>query len=227
MKNNIRYKGNTNNTSVIIFFKIKSQKLPAMVLCLGEPPRRFLLLLIFSSLYHLHFIFVSSFHFRFSLCCCSSYVGVRHSHLLFDIIPHSSVYYRRVFTPILYFQPGPLQRNSRHFNFQPFRYLLAASAMVVEWAFFTLALSPTFYLPFNQGAGNSWFFLGLQGFTWWSSKNIDLAQLFFWCTVINNFHGQNDSFLNSTKYYYELLVVKVNLSVPYSFRTLVTCSKHM
>ena len=40
MKNNIRYKGNTNNNSVIIFFK--SQKLPTMLLCLGEPPARFL-----------------------------------------------------------------------------------------------------------------------------------------------------------------------------------------
>ena len=55
MKNNIRYKGNTNNTSVIIF--LIGQKLPAMVLCLGEPPRRFLL--------YLHFVVVSSFHFHF------------------------------------------------------------------------------------------------------------------------------------------------------------------
>ena len=40
MKNNIKYKGNTNNTAVIIFFKTKSKELPAMVLCLGA--RRFL-----------------------------------------------------------------------------------------------------------------------------------------------------------------------------------------
>ena len=39
MKNNIRYKG-TNNTSAIIF--LKSQKLPAMLLCLREPPVWFL-----------------------------------------------------------------------------------------------------------------------------------------------------------------------------------------
>ena len=57
MKNNITYRGNTNNTSVIIFFKIESQKLPAMVLCLGEPTRRFLLLLIFISFLYLDFIF--------------------------------------------------------------------------------------------------------------------------------------------------------------------------
>ena len=30
--------------------------------------------------------------------------------------------------PFLYFQPSPSQSNSRHFHFQPFRYLLAASA---------------------------------------------------------------------------------------------------
>ena len=40
MKNNIRYKDNIDNTSVIIF--LKSQKLPTMLLCLGEPPGRFL-----------------------------------------------------------------------------------------------------------------------------------------------------------------------------------------
>ena len=36
--------------------------------------------------------------------------------LLFDIIPHPSVDYRRVFTPILYFQPSPSQSDSRHFH---------------------------------------------------------------------------------------------------------------
>ena len=54
MKDNIKYKGNTNNTSVIIFLKI--QRLPAMLLSLGEPPVRFFV--------------VSSFHFWSSFCCC-------------------------------------------------------------------------------------------------------------------------------------------------------------
>ena len=58
MKNNIRYKGNINNTSVIIFFLIGGQKLPAMLLCLGEPPVRFLCcccsFLIFILLLYLH-----------------------------------------------------------------------------------------------------------------------------------------------------------------------------
>ena len=50
-------------------------------------------------------------------CCCYSFVIFLHSHFLFDIIPHSSVDYCQVFTPILYFQPSPSQSNSRHFHF--------------------------------------------------------------------------------------------------------------
>ena len=40
-KSNIRYKGNTNKTSVIIFL-IGGQKLPQMLLFLGKPPVKFL-----------------------------------------------------------------------------------------------------------------------------------------------------------------------------------------
>ena len=99
-----------------------------MVLYLGEPARRFLL--------YLHFIFVSSFQFLifillllFFISQCTSF------HLLFDIIPHFSVDYRRVFTPILYFQLSPSQNDSRHFHFQPFRDLLTVSPMVLSERF--------------------------------------------------------------------------------------------
>ena len=61
MKNNIRYKGNINNTSVIIFL-IEGQKLPVMLLCLGEPPVRFWL--------YLFIHFCSSF-----CCCCFSFIS--------------------------------------------------------------------------------------------------------------------------------------------------------
>ena len=40
-------------------------------------------------------------------------------------------------------------------------------------------------------------------------RNTDPAHLFVWFTVIHNLHIQNDSVLNSTIYYHELLVVKV------------------
>ena len=39
-------------------------------------------------------------------------------------------------------------------------------------------------------------------------RNTDPAHLFVWFTVIHNLHIQNDSVLNSTIYYHELLVVK-------------------
>ena len=71
-----------------------------------------------------------------SFCCCySSFVDVLHSHFLFNIIPHPSVDYRQVFRPILYFQPSPSQSDLRHFHFQPFRYLLTASATVLSGHF--------------------------------------------------------------------------------------------
>ena len=76
-----------------------------------------------------HFVFVSSF------CCCSSFVDVFHSHFLFDIIPHPSVDYRQVFTPILYFWPSLSQSDLWYFHFQPFRYLLTASATVLSGHF--------------------------------------------------------------------------------------------
>ena len=150
MKNNIGYKGNTNNTSVIIFLnqKVKNsqrwyfawENLRGGFCCI------FILFLIFILLLYLHFIFVSSFHFIFDLhfvvvvlrlpmffnhiCFSTSSLN-----LLFDIIPHRSVDYRRVFTPILYFQSSPSQSGSRHFHFQLFRDLFTANATVLSGRF--------------------------------------------------------------------------------------------
>ena len=76
----------------------------------------------------LHFIFVLHFivvlHFVVAILhFIASYVMLIFS-LLFNFIPHPSVDYRWVFTPILYFQPSPSQNDSRDFHFQPFRDLL-------------------------------------------------------------------------------------------------------
>ena len=84
IKNSIRYKGNINNTSVIIFL-IRGQILPLMLLCLGESPVRFLLLLVVVVHSFLLFFILLLFFIHF----CSSFVDVLHSHLLFDIIPHT------------------------------------------------------------------------------------------------------------------------------------------
>ena len=116
MKNNIRYKGNINNTSVIIFFNWRT-KTPSDVTLLGRTSSEvfvmlvvvvhsflfFILLLLFFIHFVLHFV-VAVLHF------ITSYLMVYFS-LLFNLIPHPSVDYCGVFTPILYFQPSPLQSD--------------------------------------------------------------------------------------------------------------------
>ena len=96
-----------------------------MLLCLGEPPRRFL------------WCCCSSFHFAVasSFVNVLHFVVVLHSHFSFDVIPHPFVDYRQIFTPILYFQPSPSRSNRDTFIFRPFRYLLAASATVLSGHF--------------------------------------------------------------------------------------------
>ena len=67
----------------------------------------------------------------FFICRCSSFTfAFRHHPSPF------SVDYRRVFTPILYFQLSPSQSDLRHFHFQPFRYLIAVRRYGFGWAFF-------------------------------------------------------------------------------------------
>ena len=116
----------------------------------------------------------------FCCCCYSSFVDVFHSHFLFDIIPHPSVDYRQVFRPILYFQPSPSQSDLRHFHFQPFRYLLTASATVLSGHFlptgvFYLTLLPDIFgtsqhfwhiptfLAHSQHFGTTCFYQGFTG----------------------------------------------------------------
>ena len=101
----------------VLFMSLEdSTKLPAMVLAWENFQEVFVMLVV---------VVVFLPHWRFFIS------------LLFDIIPHPSVDYRRVFTPILYFQPSPSQSDLRHFHFQPFRYLLTASATVLSGPFFT------------------------------------------------------------------------------------------
>ena len=190
-------------------------KNPSDVLRLGEPPRRFLLLLI--SFLYLHFIFVPSFHFWSSFCCCSSFVFFLHSHFLFGIIPHPSVDYRRGFyTPFYTFSPAHCRviHDTFIFNhsviFLP-RALRFWVGIFYPQAFFTLCSLPTSlaqpaFIKTSLGAGSySLKFAGLHT----DPQNTDPAHLFVWFSVIRNLHIQNDSVLNSTKYYHELIVVKV------------------
>ena len=137
-----------------------------------------MLAVVLHFIFDLHFVFVSSFvYLHFGVV--SSFVVFLHSHFLFDVIPHPSVDYRRVFTPILYFQPSPSQSDSRHFHFQPFRYLLTASATVLSGHFlptgvFYLKLLPHIFATtwFYQGLlGSRQFFLEVCRASCWSSKH--------------------------------------------------------
>ena len=127
MKNNIRYKGNTNNTSIIFFFfKSKVKNFQRWYFTRENLRGRFCCCCSF--ILSMFFIFV--LHFIFDL-----HVVVNLHSLLFDIIPHPSVDYRWVFAPTLYFEPSPSQSDSRHFHFQPFRDFLTASTTVLSGRF--------------------------------------------------------------------------------------------
>ena len=77
-------------------------------------------------------------------------------------------------------------------------------------AFFTLRSFPTFltqpaFIKASLGAGSfSLKFAGLHA----DLRNTDPAHLFVWFTAIHNLDVQKNSFLNRTKYYHELLVIK-------------------
>ena len=98
MKKNFRHKGNTNNTSVIIF-SVRSwlNKTRSDGTCFGEPLGGFC---------------------DVGCCCCCFLPHWRFFiSLIFDVVPHPSVSYHRVFAPILFFQSSSSQSDSRHFYF--------------------------------------------------------------------------------------------------------------
>ena len=109
----------------------KLNKTPSDDTCLGEPPGGFC---------------------GVGCCCCTSQEVFLPS-LLFNVIPHSSVSYRRVFTPILYFQPSSSHSDLRHFHLTFLSFSVTALPRVLRFwanvfyphAFFTLHSFPTFW----------------------------------------------------------------------------------
>ena len=226
MKNSIKYKGNTNNTSVITFFKIETQKLPAMALCLGEPPRRFLLLLFFISFLHRHFIF--DIHFVDVL-----HLSLFFIHLYFDIIPRPSVNHRRIFTPILYFQPA--HRRVIHDTFISNLSAIFWPRALRFWmgvfypqAFFTLRSFADIFdstCVYQGFPGSRQFFLEVCRASYWSSKHRPGPSV---CLIHSNPQSSySEDFI--FKFYHILSWItcgkKFSLYAPYSFRTLFACSK--
>ena len=115
----------------------------------------------------------------FICCCCSSFVVFLYSHFLFDIISHSSVDYRQVFRPILYFQPSPSQSDLRHFHFSTIPLSSYHERYGFEWGFFThrrfLPYAPSRHFVttcFYQGfRGSRQLFLKICRASYWSSKH--------------------------------------------------------
>ena len=150
-------------------------------------------------------------------CCCSfiavfvMLVAVLHSLFFIAIAGFLHPFYtfswahRSVIsnTFVLTF-PGP------SFTFLP-RALRFWVAIFYSQVFFTLRSFPTF-LPqpafisrASLGVGSSFFeFVGLHA----DPPNIHPAHLFVWFTAICNLDIQKNSYLNRTKYYHKLLVVK-------------------
>ena len=77
-------------------------------------------------------------------CCCFISLEVFHS-LRFDVIVHPSASYRRVFTPILYFQPSSSQSDSWHF---PFNSTTVLSGRFLPTGVIYLALLPHIFARF-------------------------------------------------------------------------------
>ena len=71
-------------------------------------------------------------------CCCCCFLPHWRFFisLLFNVLPHHSVSYLRVFTPILYLQSSSSQRDSRHFHLNFFRlFIFTVSATVLSECF--------------------------------------------------------------------------------------------
>ena len=97
----------------------------------------------------------------FCCCCCSSFVVFLYSHFFFDIIAHTSVDYRQVFRPILYFQLSPSQSDSRHYHFPTIPLSSYRERYGFEWTFFTHRR----FLPYahSQHFGTTCFYQGFVG----------------------------------------------------------------
>ena len=173
-----------------------------MLLCLGEPPRRFLWCCC-SSFHFCIFISVLIFiSFLFFICRCSSFCCC--SSFTFSFRRHPSPF--RGLWPGFYihFIISPYPRVIRGTFI--FRYFLAASATALSGHFLP---TDVFYLTLLHRQSN----LRLSRFPWEPVvlpgslqgfililKTQTQPILFVWFTVIHNLHIQNDSVLNSTIY---------------------------
>ena len=185
MKNNIRY---INNTSFSC-----DPKLPPMVLCLREPPVRFLWCWLFIQ-FCIFIVLLFLVYFQVTLPC------FRYSTLSSQVREGLHQLWALPWLLLIAFAFSSTAGDmvlSRHF--------------LPTGVFLPCAPSPTFLtqpaiIKASLGArSSSLMFSGLHA----DPRNTDPVHLFVWFTAIHNLHTQKNLFLNSTKYYHELLVVKV------------------
>ena len=182
-----------------------------MLLCLGEPPVRFLWCCCCSSFYFWSSFCCCIFICRCSLFCRCSFHCFSTSSLT---LPWAIA---GVSTPHFILSAQPIAEWFATLSFSTIPLSSYRMGYGSEWAFFTHRrfftlcsflsfLAQPAFIKASLGAGSySLKFAGLHT----DPQNTDPAHLFVWFTVIHNLHIQNDSVLNSTIYYHELLVVKV------------------
>ena len=155
----------------------------------------FAVVLHFVVVFHLTMFFIHIFFSTSSLTLPRTIVGFLHPFYTF------SPAHRRVIRDTFIFNHSVI--------FLPRALRFWVGIIYHPQAFFTLRsftdILPAF-IKASLGAGSSSLRVaGLHTDPW----NTNPAHLFVWFTVIHNVHIQKDSFLNSTIYYHELLVVKV------------------
>ena len=180
-----------------------------MVLCLGEPLRRFLwcwlLFLILISFLYLHFIFDLHFVVVHHLPFFFIHIFFSTSSLTLpwaigDFLHQfytSSPAHRRVIRDTFIFNHSVI--------FLP-RALRPWVDIFYPQVFFTLRSFTDVLTCVYQGPGSTSLKFPKRHTDLWNTVP---ARTFVWFTVIHNHPNQYDSVLNSTIYYHELLVVKV------------------
>ena len=194
MKNNIRYKGNINSTSVIIF--LKSQKTLNNVTLLGRTSSGVFGMLLFF-IFDLHFVICSSFVNVLHFCCCFF------THVFFSTSSLTLLWtIARVFTPCFILSAQPIVEWFASFSFfdHSVVFLLQAAALSGHFlptgVFYLMLLHQRFITCVYQGfPGSQQFFLEVCRASYWSP-----AHLFIWFILIHKLYIQNDSVLNSAIY---------------------------
>ena len=175
---------------------------------------------------------------RGGFCCCwfhfCIFISYLYLHFIFDlhfvVVPHLFFFFIHIFfsassltlswTIVRFLHPfynfGPTHRRVIRDTFifnHSIIFLLRALRFWVDifypQAFFTLrCFINILSAPMNDSLGAKSSSLKLAGLHT-DPQNTDPANLFVWFSVKRILHTQNDSVLNSTKYYHELIVVKV------------------